>query len=732
MVKGLLWMLWYTGFVCLVAGGGGAETRTIVLGGETGLDWTSGGGGGDPVVRTGVRDWARGNTPGGVIDFEREGRQGWISPRRVDPERNLAPGILDRGGSVRAPNVLESGIDEQLALMIDNDGTTALDRKNVTIVRGMAMQFDLGARFGVDRIRFFPRNAHLDFPAPYMPFQEDYIRGYELFLNDGSEETQTAGYPDMLSFTLEPANDEPVVDLRIPPQHVRFIRLTSRTAVGFEIAEFQVFGTGFVPTATYVSDIFDMGADLALAGNIRWVEESIGREGFSAVRVRTHAGSDDTPLLFTRKHTPEPGRVKEVPWKENAEVRSGDSVVNLDEFEIDEAFQIYRSLPREERGELELTPEGYSRLRSSDKGEIQDDLDAWTQWSSPYSLEGVKVTADNIEDEEVGVPILSPGPRRYLQFRIDFLSDELESAAEVGPFAFTLSSPPRAERILGEISPRQVDLGAPTTFTYAVMPTKIRPGVDTGFDSFVIVTPVRVEGVDRIEVTFPDGGSESADFSGTDLSSLPVYDKTERFAITALEDRRFEVQFPAIRESDLEAEMVSVLNIRFRCRVLRYGTKFSGFAKSSLEAAVGQEVIPGNVALLDELDDDIVPMGTETQRGLSVDVPIEGKEGLLIDVRADPRPFSPNGDGVNDVTDIGLDISRLLGAAPVRVTVYDLSGRPVKLLFSGDRDGGHFSVPWTGTDDGGNLLPPGIYLLLVSLDSDAGEQESIGTVELVY
>ena len=144
-----------------------------------------------------------------MIDFDPGDREGWIFPQNVVEGTNLALGILGRGGSVTSPTVLEAGIESQLETMIDGDGATALERKNVAVIRGMAMDFDLGARFGVNRVQFFPRNGHPDFPAD--PFQEDFIRGYELFFNDGSEETQGAGGPEWRSFRLNAANQDALV-----------------------------------------------------------------------------------------------------------------------------------------------------------------------------------------------------------------------------------------------------------------------------------------------------------------------------------------------------------------------------------------------------------------------------------------------------------------------------------------------------------------------------------------
>ena len=151
-----------------------------------------------------------------------------------------------------------------------------------------------------------------------------------------------------------------------------------------------------------------------------------------------------------------------------------------------------------------------------------------------------------------------------------------------------------------------------------------------------------------------------------------------------------------------------------------------------MKGDVGQEVVAGNVAALAPGDDDIVAIGTETSRGLSVDVPLAGGSALLINVRADPRPFSPNGDGINDATHVYYDLSRLVSPAPVDVDIVDLAGRRVRQLFSGLQGGGSYAMPWDGADANGDALPPGIYLVSVTLASDTGGESAVRAVELVY
>jgi len=721
------------GVFCLVVQDLGAERRTIIMGGVDGAAWEDGGGTLAALVQISPNQVEISNTPGNVIEFDAGGRVGWLAPQKADETVNIALGLLDRGGRLNAPTILSQEIRNNLVFMVDDDPTTAFERKTArgasqVNALGVIMDFDLGARFGVERIQFFPRNAHPDFLAPDFPFHNDYLRGFEILLNDGSEETQVANRPVLTTVELEPENEEPIVDLSIPPQYVRFIRLKSQTTVGFEIAEFRVFGSGFVPRADYLSNVFDFGEELALWGKIHWEEEHFGLERLSRLLVSSRSGWDDAPLEFTRI---DEASGEEVPWQEEAVVTTarGDQF-DLNGFaEIQEAQDLFNALPFAERGRVSLTLDDYDDLKSSEKGAVNEDLVAWSRWSPPYNL----ATGGDLigEVDEMGVPILSPGPRRYFQLKFEFESEELSSARALGPLTFTVSNPPMAQRILSEVVPRQVALGEPVSFTYAVLPTKVRPGVDLGFDLFEIATPVRVEEVQTIEVIHADGRVETADFSGVDLSDLPVADTSGQFAVEAVEERSFRVRFPLIADSDLETDRAALVKIGFRCRVLRFGTMFTGTAWKSGSDNLGQRVLGGNAADLGSADDDLIPLGVVDPQDLAVKVPLVGSE-LMINVAAQPSPFSPNGDGVNDQTRIHYDLSRLVGAAPIAVRVYDLAGNFVRTLFSGAQGGGSFAAEWDGTDSAGEHLPPGIYLFRVDLDTDSRDEAVVGIVEMAY
>jgi flagellar hook assembly protein FlgD len=53
-------------------------------------------------------------------------------------------------------------------------------------------------------------------------------------------------------------------------------------------------------------------------------------------------------------------------------------------------------------------------------------------------------------------------------------------------------------------------------------------------------------------------------------------------------------------------------------------------------------------------------------------------------------------------------------AGPVTIDVFDAGGRRVRRLRGGERPAGAWEVPWDGRDDGGELLPRGIYFAQVT------------------
>ena len=700
------------------------------------------------------------NTPGGVLDLEVDEFPNWVFPQKIDSTRSILIGLIEgRGGSVYTPTLSFRDFEPDFPLMFDDDGTTAFGMRaprpgESAGGRGLLIQFDLGAVFSINRIKFFPRNADPDYPAPTTPFQKDFIKGYELLTNDGSPETIHNGILEFPRLVIEEQNERSVVDHKFPPRFVRHIRFKSLSDVDFEIAEFQVFSLGFVPQATYVSNVFDF-SEPALLGNLRWVEHQIGDPRRSRVRLRTRTGLDRQPLEFTRVGVQGTGKTRtrllvlgsfeeEIPidavWKKAQDLEDSpplsqpveflgltvttpsalvERILDNGDFAGQEVLLLYDRLPAGDRDLLALDREAFFALDEAERTGISDDLVNWSPWSPPYSAAGIVDLAE-LEDQDAGTVLTSPDGRRYFQLMLEFESDAFDAATGVEGVAFDVGTPGLADSLVAEIVPRAAALGLETEFTYAVL---VRTGSGEGFDRLEIATPVRTGSVGFVEILGADGSRLEADFSGADLDHLPQ--SVNDIAVEEVSDGRLAISFPTI---DGDGTLVKV---RFRNAVLRYGTRFDGKALSGANR-IGQRAVAGNAADLGEVgieDPDIVSIGSPKPGNLSVSVPIS--EDLLVNVAAVPAVFSPNGDGVNDEVSITYDVTNIGRETVVKVGIYDLGGRLLR-SYDNPRTSGRFARSWDGRGDSNDLVPPGNYIYRVSIDAKSAEFAEAGLVAVVY
>ena len=111
---------------------------------------------------------------------------------------------------------------------------------------------------------------------------------------------------------------------------------------------------------------------------------------------------------------------------------------------------------------------------------------------------------------------------------------------------------------------------------------------------------------------------------------------------------------------------------------------------------------------------------------------------IAIDKKGGQRPapcprghLPPNGDGANDLLRIQYELLNL-GAVPVAIDLYDLSGRRIGEIYRGTAASGSFAVTWDGRDAQANLVPPGLYILRLEVKSDGGVESEERVVSLVY
>lgn len=336
-----------------------------------------------------------------------------------------------------------------ILMVVDGDDTTStadLFKEFGVDQTGRTFFFDFGTRFPVNRIVFFPRQSGED--AGGHPFSDDFIRKFEISFSNGV--TYGPGGQPVYSILKDvPFNTETIVDIRFPLQFVRFLRLRVSSSNPFEVAEFQVYGLGFVPKGIYLSKVIDLGA-LSNFGRLftaistfsrgeTGLTPSEGRAVRAAIRMRT--GKDNGPLTYFRLLDP---RTKE---------------------------------------EEEISEEQYRTLKVEEQGRIIDDDVNWSPWSPPLRS---------------GEQIPLPSPRRFFQLQFVLESFSVLETIRVDSLAFEYTRP-LAEAVVGEISrlneptpPRNVVTvasGVPTTFVYDVR-AKVNTS-DSGFDLLKITTPAQ-------------------------------------------------------------------------------------------------------------------------------------------------------------------------------------------------------------------------------------------------
>ena len=686
---GLVLVLW------LPSGSLALDTVSIGEGGD--LDWQ---GEGEAVVITidaehrsplDPNNLLVGNAPGDLVEFARSDFPRSILPLRIAEGDNVAIGTIERGGDIDSPNVFDfSGTFKPLdlemmlkELLSDDPGgeLLAFERKNQNSL-GILVLLNLGARFGVERIRIYPRNTVVS--SPSTPFQNDYLRAYELFTNDGLNLT-SENTPIWDPLIAETDNQVAVIDVPLdPPRYVQHLRLRATSPVDFEIDEIEIFGKGFLSRAQYVSDIFDAGQP-AVWGTLRWVEEVLGDPRFSSAQIRTRTGTDTSPFVYTRRLRGKPD-AEDIPF----------SLANPGE---EMGLAEYRKFPQQ-AGQTPITD---AAGREWMAGAVTDDLINWSPFSTPYPADAANGP---------GLPIVSPSPRRYMQFEVVFNSSDLEAARVIKSLSFDLLTPPFADALVGEVFPREVAVSEEVSFTFAARATMGTDGL-RGFDTIEIDTPSRVSSIDAVQII--DGaGAVVAEHQNFDAAS-------EDFAIVEVTDDRFAVRFPVVTDDQTQ------VHVRFQTNVLTYSTNFTAAARLTTEPGAAQVIDPGNVTFLGTGDEDAFS-GTTV---LSPSVLAEGQ--LLGQVQASPNPFTPNGDGINDEAIIHYSLLALSTPRPVEVALYDLSGRRVRVLFAGEEANGRYTDKvWDGRDDQGQAVPPGLYVARVFVSGDSGDAEQSRVVGVVY
>ncbi|MFT5086026.1 MAG: hypothetical protein ACI906_000521 [Candidatus Latescibacterota bacterium] len=559
--------------------------------------------------------------------------------------------------------------------LIDGDENSSSEGvfKTIRSQAGTTFFWDLGAPFPINRVRFFPDPDDID----------SFIKAFELRVNDG-EDYNEGNRPLYQLLRRVEGNRDPVVDLVFPPLQGRFLQLKVLSKSAFNLAEFEIFGEGFVPVSSYVSELHSFGGAVNF-GLLRIATTKLTRGGDEGKRpivtIQMRSGADDTPLSYFRRDR-DTGSVDEVSFAEyNADLprralfrqdpNTGEALEEL-------SREDYINLPSEEQGPV----------RDFVKGDIRGDGDNWSPWSTPLVLDATGTMA---------LPIDLPSPREFFQFKISFNGDA-EATMRIDTLSVEIA-PALVSTAAGEVA-LSADLDPVGGVLVAT------GGVDTSF-----VYDIRTE--------FADAGL--AGFRGIKLAAFPppvftglkmgdpLVEVTEVEVVETADG--FHVFFEPVNEANNQP-----LRVAFRLRPLEHNTPVSAWLLGT-EAVPPHPISVGNAS---------AEVGTEKINIFTLDIK------PTVEVQISTPVITPNGDGINETAEIAFVLTQFAADLEVEIDIFDLSGHQVRKIIAGARTAGAYREAWDGRGNGGTMVPPGTYICRLAVKADAKSIETTKLIGVAY
>ena len=293
----------------------------------------------------------------------------------------------------------------------------------------------------------------------------------------------------------------------------------------------------------------------------------------------------------------------------------------------------------------------------------------WSGWSPFYHVSGE--------------PFQSPTPRLLTQLELILSSED----PQVTPIVRSLSiefDDALVQAARGRILPRQAEPNRDTRFIYTLWPT----------------ADERNPGFDRMRLTLPGRvvpGSVDVWVGGRPVA--PVELSVESDSLLA-------ILLPSpVRQDSVE--------IGFTTRLLRNAAVFALELGHTEHPSIWQGAAPS------------------ARQATVVFLPALPASGQLIgDLKIIPPVFTPNGDGVNDQVEIRFVVLKAGGITP-RVRVLDLAGHVVAKLNRPDSRETQVYV-WSGHDQSGDRVQPGIYLCHIHLGASEGDDTVVRSFVVAY
>jgi hypothetical protein len=346
------------------------------------------------------------------------------------------------------------------------------------------------------------------------------------------------------------------------------------------------------------------------------------------------------------------------------------------------------------QGQELANKEAYDRLPSFARGQKLVEIlpgAGWSGWSQAYQVPGEAVR--------------SPSPRRYLVVEARLRTAAAGSCASLQRLYINLADPV-AESVVGEVQPkRDVPLGEDVTLDVFLKP------------HYAAANPR----IDRVRIVAPAGASMSLDEvrrgapAALAVGAGATYTRDLQGRFADLEGRTLEVAGHGTDTLTLSLPVLlaegEALDLRVRSAVYQSGATFRAAVGNRTRAQVWQEVDAG-----DAVPDELAPGA-----GMTVLTPLDGANLKRLGRKL--LVLTPNGDGVNETATIDFAVLRVNGEREVAVSVWGLAGRRVvRMAETRPQVSGQYRAVWDGRDDDGRLVPPGVYLLRIEVETDGRDR----------
>ena len=316
------------------------------------------------------------------------------------------------------------------------------------------------------------------------------------------------------------------------------------------------------------------------------------------------------------------------------------------------------------------------------------DTDSWSFWSVPFTKTGQLVR-------------LRSGS--HLQIKLTLESRDFDAWIRIDSL-WIETSPLLVDEAIGEVARlddlqsqrglTEVKLGQDTEFAYDLR-AEFTTASAPGFDALRIYTGSIARFV-RLEMGAP----------------LTLVEP----AAVAQEENALVVQLPKpiTRRSNVPVRVV------LSTRLFEFASTFEGEVFTSKGDALPQPILPGDASQ---------EIATNSLRVLSAE---SESIDFVRDLQQSTSVLTPNRDGVNDRLTLSYALFRLPGPVPVYLEIYALDGRRIARIDGGLQDTGLRRFAWDGRDNSGQLLPAGLYLFSLVVETQAAQKRALYSLGIAY